>query len=325
MKIKAGLVTAPFEGEIAMLDSKEPGPSDVIIKTEYSFISNGTEQHTHRQEFPETQVSFPMVMGYQCTGRIEKVGVAVKGFSVGQRIFTRRNDFIGVSNPIGGVHADRIVTAESNVIGLSENVDVMEASALVIAQVGYNTAYRFTESNGKTVMVIGDGLIGQFTAQVLVARGFRVLLSGHHDYRLKIAKAACPGLFVANSGNADFEKIFKDFAGNRVDMAVDSVGAPATIEECLRRVRNLGVVAISGYMGGNQVLKIHQAFESETTVHFPAGATRERLISTMEMIGKGDIKVAPLVTHKFKGTDFAKACQLLGNKNAEFLGILLEW
>jgi 2-desacetyl-2-hydroxyethyl bacteriochlorophyllide A dehydrogenase len=325
MKIKAGLVTAPFEGGLAELEGKDPGPVDVVIRTEYSFVSNGTEQHTHRREFPEPPAGFPMVMGYQCAGRIERVGGAVKGFGIGQRVFTRQNSFVGVSNPIGGVHAERVVTAAGNLIPIPDGVDPMEASALVIAQVGYNTAYRFPESRGKTAMVIGDGLIGQFTAQVLVARGFRVLLSGHHDYRLDIAKAACPELCVANSASGDFEKRLKDFAGDRVDMAVDSVGSPATMAECFRRVRPLGHVAISGYMGGNQVLSVHQAFAGESTVHFPAGANRERLVGTLEMIQKGAIKVAPLVTHKLDGADFGQACRLLGSKDAEYLGIALAW
>jgi threonine dehydrogenase-like Zn-dependent dehydrogenase len=217
------------------------------------------------------------------------------------------------------------VAAAANVIPVPEDVDPMAASALVIAQVGYNTAQRFPESCGRTATVIGDGLIGQFTAQALVARGLRVLLSGHHDYRLERARVACPALCTANSAAAEFEKRFKDFAGDRVDVAVDSVGVPGTMAECFRRVKPFGHIAISGYMGGNQTMDVHRAFAGEYTVHFPAGATRDRLLATLELIRKGMIRVAPLVTHRLPGSDFAEACRLLGGKGAEYLGIALAW
>lgn len=326
MKIKAGLVTAPFEGGIAMLDVRDPGPADVVIATEYSFVSNGTERHTHRGEFPEPPAKFPMVMGYQCAGRITHAGAAVKDCVVGQRVFTRRNDFVGVSNPIGGVHAATVVTAATNVIPVPDDVAPMEAAALVIAQVGYNTAFRFPESPGKTVMVLGDGMIGQFTAQVLAHRGFRVLLTGHHDCRLNIAKAACAALQVANSTHANFDNAFMDFAGGKqTDMAVDTAGTRETIAECLRRTRALGHVAVPGYQGGDQSLDIHRAFAGEYTVHFPAGATRDRLLATLDLIRAGIIRVAPLVTHRLTGAEFGRACRLIGGTNAACLGIALAW
>jgi bacteriochlorophyllide a dehydrogenase len=325
MRIRAGVVDAPFEGRLAEVETRDPGPGDVVIRTEYSFVSNGTEQHTHRREFPEPPAAFPMAMGYQCVGRIEQVGADVKGLAAGQRVFTRQNKLAGIANPIGGVHAERALAAAENVIPVPEDADPLAVSALVVAQVGYNTAHRFPEAPGATALVLGDGIIGQFTAQAMAARGFRVLLAGHHEYRLDLARAACPALGIVNSTHPEYEKRIKDFAGERMDMAVDSVGTAATMAEVLKRAKTLGHVAIPGYQAAPQVMDTRLAARSELTVHFPAGATRQRLLNTMELIRAGTIQVAPLVTHRFDGADFGQACRLLGDRSAKYLGIALVW
>ena len=53
MKITAGIVTAPFEARIGEVEAGDPGSGDLVIRTEFSFISNGTESHTHRGTFPD--------------------------------------------------------------------------------------------------------------------------------------------------------------------------------------------------------------------------------------------------------------------------------
>ena len=77
--------------------------------------------------------------------------------------------------------------------------------------------------------------------------------------------------------------------------------------------------------GGNQTLDIHRAFGGEFTVHFPAGATRQRLLDTLDCIRVGAIRVPPLVTHRIAGADFGEACRLLGDPTAEYLGIVGVW
>ena len=193
MEITAGVVNAPFEGQLSKVQADDPGSEDVVVRTDYSFVSSGTERHVHKQEFPEPPLPFPMVMGYQCAGRVERIGRSVSELDIGQRVFALGNRVAGVSNALGGVHAQRVVTAARDVIALPDDLDQIEASALVIAQVGYNCASRLSEGAGPNVLVVGDGLIGQFAAQALLARGFRVILSGYHDFETSTRKNGSTG------------------------------------------------------------------------------------------------------------------------------------
>lgn len=325
MKIIAAVLDAPFNVRLAEIDAHDPGPEDVVIKTEYSFISNGTERHLHLQEFPDRPTPFPKVSGYQCVGRVEWTGNEVNDLTTGDRVFTRSNRVADMDNPLGGVHAYTIVTPANEVIRLPAKVDAVEASALVVAQVGYNAASRMPQENTNGSLVIGDGLIGQFTAQALCARGFRVLLAGHHDYRLELARAAVPAIETCNTAIEPLDERLREFSERCVGRILDSVANPATLEQSIELIAPFGHLAVVGWQGGLQSLNVHQAFCKECTVHFPAGSNRERLTATLDLISTGKMRVNPLITHRFNAKDFAEVCRLLSSTDAEYLGIVVDW
>ena len=81
-------------------------------------------------------------------------------------------------------------------------MDAVAASGLVLTQVGYNTGMRPTVNEGDCAIVIGDGMVGHWTAQTLQARGARVLMIGRHDERLQLL-ALCKGDRLMNEKNED--------------------------------------------------------------------------------------------------------------------------
>ena len=325
MKITAAVVTAPFRAHIAEVEAEEPGPEDVVIRNRHSFVSNGTERHTHLGEFPAKPVPFPFAIGYQCAGIVEHTGSRVSGTKVGDKVFTRRNKIKGTGNPIGGSHARRIITSSSDVIVLPEGLETADACALVVAQVGYNAASRLSFSEPSNVVVIGDGLIGQFTAQALEFMGHRVLMAGRHDLRLEIARACIPGIHTINAIKGNIREAAERLFNGRVDGAADCVGNAETIAESYGLVRTLGQVAVVGYRPGDRSADIHAAQAKELTIHFPAGVRLERMVATIELLVIGKLQVRPLVTHRFGYRDFPEACRLLGSREKNFLGILIDW
>ncbi len=324
MKVLVGVATAPFEAHLAEVEVQEPGSEDIVIRTEYSFISGGTEGHVHRQEFPEPPYVFPIALGYQCVGRLEWIGSKVTSLALGQRVFTRRNRVVGMAS-MGGVHARQVVTAAANVVPIPDGVDPREAAGLVVAQVGYNAATRLPDIPGQSVVVIGDGIIGQCAAQAALARGCCVVLSGHHDTRLRLAKTAAPALETVNVQHENLNERMGAIAGGQADAVVDCVGSPQTMMQALDIVKPLGHVVLVGYWASPQTIDAHAAFLKELTIHFPAGARPERMLATLEWLRVGRLRLLPLITHHVAARDFAEACRLLGGRSGDYLGILVDW
>ncbi|MBI2437420.1 MAG: zinc-binding alcohol dehydrogenase [Lentisphaerae bacterium] len=325
MQIEACIITAPFKAHLGRVTAEDPGPESVVIRTEYSVISNGTEAHVQRGSFPDTPYVYPFVIGYQAAGCVTAVGDRVKDIKVGDRVFTTTNQVTGITNALGGVHARTIVAKAADVLKTPAEVGALDAAGLVVAQVGYNGGYRLPLEYGPRALVIGDGLIGQCAAQAAVARGFEVALAGHYPDRLALARKLTPSLCTINTAEEDLGQKLKSYFGAPLDLALDSVGTQATLEMCYRNLKRWGVLVVQGWQGGNQTLSAHQGLFKELTVLFRAGYTRERLLATLDLMRQGKMRIAPLITHRFPPERLGEAYALLNTTRAAYLGIAIEW
>ena len=134
-------------------------------------------------------LGFPHVPGYQAAGVVVETGKQVRSFTPGDRVFSR--SCRAPTNWPGswwGGHVGLHVAEENSVIKLPDSVSTFEASSLLLAQVGYNGASKPKISAGDVAVVIGEGLVGQYAAQVLRDRGAHTIIAGLMEFRLSLAK-----------------------------------------------------------------------------------------------------------------------------------------
>lgn len=200
----AGTLTNPkhkravvFEGvdrvTVRDIEMPEPGEGLVQIRTRYSTISAGTEGWGLRNQFTWQPTPFPCVPGYQRTGEITRLGPAVTDWKVGDQVMATIGKWQGEVGPFWGAHAAVANTPASELFRIPAGAPELDASAAVVAQVGYNAAYRASLKAGDWVVVFGDGIIGQFAAQAARSRGCRVILVGHRAERIAVGGTAQRG------------------------------------------------------------------------------------------------------------------------------------
>jgi 3-hydroxyethyl bacteriochlorophyllide a dehydrogenase len=311
----------------------EPGEQDVLVQIHYSSISPGTERWclTGRLETPDGPTpAFPHVPGYQAAGVVVEAGRAVKSLKPGDRVFSRNcRAPAGWKGSWWGGHVGLHVAEEAAVIRLPEGVGLPEASGLLLAQVGYNGASKPPVAAGSAAAVIGDGLVGQYAAQVLRHRGARVLLSGLAPLRLELAgRYSADEVFNAtgNAAGGDFAAFVRERFPKGVEVAVETASSRRTVRQAVELLAYGGHLVLNGfYPPSESLLDWHWLRTKELTAHFPNSRNRERLESTLRLIGQGAIKVKELVTHTVPPSAapglFAK---LLGS-DADFLGLLIQW
>ena len=105
----------------------------------------------------------PLPLGYCNVGRVITVGKGVEGFSIGDRV---------ASN---GPHAEYVCVPKNLVAQIPEGVSDEEASFTVIGAIGLQGIRLANPTLGETVVVVGLGLIGLVTAQLLKANGCSVI------------------------------------------------------------------------------------------------------------------------------------------------------
>jgi 2-desacetyl-2-hydroxyethyl bacteriochlorophyllide A dehydrogenase len=302
---------------------------DVLIEIEYSSISPGTERWclTGALAVPgERPLAFPHVPGYQAAGIVRETGKAVRGLAPGDRVFSRNCEAPrGWQGSWWGGHVGFHAAAEAAVIKLPDGVSTLEGSSLLLAQVGYNGASKPAVRPGDTAVVIGDGLVGLYAAQVLRHRGAHVILSGLSPYRLDFARRfAADEVFDAAQG--DFPARMKERFPSGVDIALETASSAATVRMAAGLLRNGGQLVLNGfYPPPESLIDWHWLRTKELTLYCPNSRTRERLEGALGLVASGALRVGDLVTHEFPVSEAPEAYAKLLGTDAAFLGIALRW
>ncbi|MEZ5276936.1 MAG: zinc-binding alcohol dehydrogenase [Opitutaceae bacterium] len=331
MKSKAVVFTEP--GKVAFLDVEcpEPGPGDVVIELTHSWISNGTEGSFLRGERIEGDVAyrpgdpwpFPIVAGYQKVGRITWLGSEVQGFSIGQTVFAVMSRIKGMFDRNGG-HISPSVCAASQVFALPEGIDPVAFSGLVLTQVGYNCAMRPRLEAGQTAVVVGDGLVGLWAAQALIARGAFVVLVGRHDDRLARLRTEERHLKIKSRSGTGAMQVREAVEGP-VEVLVDTVGSIGILNDYLPMMRRGGTIVSAGFYGTSDRIPLQHFRNQEISFDLVSGMTRERLEATLDFLAAGKMETLPLITHRFPVARAADAWALIRSRRDNVLGVVLEW
>ncbi|MEL6718474.1 MAG: zinc-binding alcohol dehydrogenase, partial [Bacteroidota bacterium] len=117
----------------------------------------------------------PLPLGYCNVGKVVKLGKGVTDFKVGDRV---------VSN---GSHAEYVAVPQNLVAHIPDGVSDEEATFTVIGSIGLQGIRLLNPTLGETVVVVGLGLIGLITAELLMANGCNVIGVDLDAAKLKIA------------------------------------------------------------------------------------------------------------------------------------------
>lgn len=318
-----------FEGvdrvTVRDIEMPEPGEGLVQIRTRCSTISAGTEGWCLRNLFSWNATPYPCVPGYQRTGEITRLGPGVTGWKVGDPVMATIGNWKGEVGPFWGAHAAVANTHTDELYRIPQGVTDLDASAAVVAQVGYNAAYRAALKADDWVLVFGDGIIGQFAAQAARSRGCRVILVGHRAER--IALAAQHSADAAIPDGDDLAARVRSIVGAKhVASVLDSVQSEAVqkkYQDLLEHGR--GQIVYCGFSPPNTWANMAWLQQRELTTHFIAGWSRARMEATLRLMAEGKLRMAPLVTHRVPFAQADRMYRMIRQKSEPFLGIGIEW
>lgn len=117
----------------------------------------------------------PLPLGYCNVGKVIAVGKGVDNFNVGDRV---------ASN---GPHAEYVSVPQNLAAKIPDDVNDEEAAFTVIGAIGLQGIRLANPTLGETVVVVGLGLIGLITAQLLKANGCRVIGFDYDTAKVNLA------------------------------------------------------------------------------------------------------------------------------------------
>ncbi|HEX6788963.1 MAG TPA: bi-domain-containing oxidoreductase [Gaiellaceae bacterium] len=118
-------------------------------------------------------------IGYSAAGVVVEAGEEVVGFAPGDRVACAG---AGIAN-----HAELIAVPVNLAVHVPDGVELDDASTVTLGAIALQGVRRAEATLGETVGVIGLGIIGQLTAQLLRAAGCRVVVSDPDPARVALA------------------------------------------------------------------------------------------------------------------------------------------
>ena len=182
----------------------------------------------------------PLPLGYCNVGKVIAVGEGVSEFKVGDRV---------ASN---GQHAEFVSIPKNLVAHIPDNVNDDEATFTVIGSIGLQGLRLLNPTLGETVVVIGMGLIGLITAQLLIANGCKVIGVDIDDEKLNLSKKW--GVIPFNPKSGDPVKFVEDITkGIGCDGVVITASAKTDeiISQAAKMSRKRGRIILVGVIGLN--------------------------------------------------------------------------
>jgi bacteriochlorophyllide a dehydrogenase len=331
MKAKAAVFTKPNTVEFQEVSCREPGPDDVIIRATYSWISCGTEGSYLRGEriAGDTPYQlgdpapFPLVPGYQKIGVVEHTGECITDIELGETVFNSVGYVDNMFFEVGG-HINPTVCPRDAIVKIPAEMEPLAFAGLLLTQVGYNCGSRAPIEKDQFAVVIGDGLVAQWTAQTLKHRGAKVIMAGMLDYRLAIARQlAC--YETINITKSDWIEQIGEIAPDGIAIAVDCAGSKDSTDDIIKVMSRGGHIVSAGFCGIDDKISLQKLRDSELSLDSVSGLTPERMLKTRDMIAAGDLQTLPLVTHHFPAQKVAQAWQLINTIKENVLGVILDW
>lgn len=181
----------------------------------------------------------PLPLGYCNVGKIIAVGKGVEGFAIGDRV---------VSN---GPHAEYVCVPKNLVAHIPDEVSDEEAAFTVIGSIGLQGIRLANPTFGETIVVVGLGLIGLVTLQLLKANGCRVI--GFDNDNAKVELANKLGIKAVNpvQGIDQVSYVLNETLNVGADAVIITASAKSNeiISQSAKMSRKRGRIVLVGVIG----------------------------------------------------------------------------
>ena len=319
--------------EVEEREVPEPGPEQVLIETERTLVSTGTELTVLSGDVPpgsawDTHIEYPFTPGYNNVGTVIEAGENVEEVDVGQRVATY------------GSHAAYVCTGASGCRPVPDDVTDDEAVFFTIAEIVMNGVRRSRLDWGEATVVNGLGLLGQIAVRTAQAAGARpVIGSDLAESRLEYLPDS-PGVYAANPSENPPEEVVQEATGGRLaDVVFEVTGVPGAITDELEALRRMGRFVVLSSPRGETTFDFHDHCNSTSYEIIGAHNNSHPPVETpqnpwtqhrhaelfFEYLGDDTFEVESLVSHRESPEDAPELYDSLLEDRTDVMGVVIDW
>lgn len=323
------------------------GPNEIVVRTRYTMVSSGTELRVLSGLYGAAE-RFPLIPGYSFVGEVIAAGGEVRGYRVGDRVSGRQAKAVpGIKSMWGGQASMHVCTTagEECPVLLPAGAVPLDYVVAEIAAISWRGIEAAAPKPGETAVVLGQGLIGAFSAAWLSARGCRVIVADMEPGRLEgaLRRGAAAAVDVKQ---ADAEARLRTLCNGGADIVVETSGTSPGTMLAYTLVRKKPQAYGSEYKvepihfyGQNWPRLVMQAnylepvkinpfsfFDGEgVTILAPKDRGVEDRQSVVEQLRRGILKAQDFVSHMVPFADAVKAYTALRDDKDKNFSLVFDW
>lgn len=203
-------------------------------------ISDGL---TQTRRVVQERLAVEMPTGYSGAGIVLEIGAGVEGLLPGDRVACAGSQC--------AYHAEVVRVPTNLVVKIPDGVGCDEASSVALGAIALQGVRRASPTLGETFVVIGLGILGQLTAQILRANGCRVIVVDLDRERISLALSLGANWGVCADDGDDISHVARLTDGAGADGVIVTAANPsdAIVSTAFRMCRKKARVVLVGDVG----------------------------------------------------------------------------
>ncbi len=333
------VVPGPQQVRVEEYEIPEPAPEQVLVRTEVSLVSAGTELAIYtgiHQGLTNPKTSwpkFPQEMGYMAVGRVEACGERVTAVQPGQRLICS-----------GGHATTSLIDGTSPGLAawiLPEELPAEQVVFARMAKTAITAAARSGVTMGQSLAVLGLGIIGQIALRLYDIAGAYPIV-GLDPVAFRRAAAERGGAVATFDPQAvePAAAVREALGGRGADIVLDTTGWASAVPTAMSLANDGGQVVLLGSPRGRAENVVFYSDLHRRSLHVIGAhdsgighSHRERFPWTnarvlpyiIHSLQRGRFQVADLITHLVRPERLQEMYEGLLHRKEEYLGVVLDW
>jgi 2-desacetyl-2-hydroxyethyl bacteriochlorophyllide A dehydrogenase len=331
--MQARAIVFPAKNEVEIQSHEVPAlrPNEMLVRTEYSGISQGTEIWALTGF--RNELTFPTIPGYQSVGIIEELGAEAAPFQVGQRVlFTSSRLPESCTRTWMGGHVSHAVVAVDGYhppVLVPETTDPIAAAVAALPAVSLRGLNMLKIGIGDLVVVTGQGLIGQGSAQLARWRGATVIATDMAENRLRLSRENSADV-VVHARDGDLDAVVRSIKPAGADAVIETTGRSDQFAPAIDLLREQGQLLLQGWYPNPITFDFNITHGKRPLIAVTSGFGIEDTTNCLQLMGQAvpggtKLRYRELVTDLVPVDEAPAIYARLLKNDPDVLGVVFDW
>jgi len=326
---------------LVVREAPKPAPKadEVLIKVAACGLC-GTDAKLYKGE---CIAKTPVILGHEFSGEAVEVGEAVRHLKVGDWVVSDPNESCGncewcrSGRPCfcedlaaygvrqNGGFAQFVLVREKGTYRIPPGLDFEQATFTEPVSCAIHAVDRANIKPGESIALIGGGPAGQILLQLAGGAGTeRLIMITRSEWKLKLAKKLGATHTICAKKEDVIGAVRDLTAGLGVDVAIEAVGTPQTVELAIDLVKPTGRVIVFGFSpeGKKASFEPFKVLSKELSI-LGAWVNPYTFSRALDVLACGEIDVKSLISERIKLARISEGFDLMVEKPAGFMKALV--